>query len=120
MLDFATAGVAISQEMAWDMPNEYGETSISGESDKVFAERLAENSGDRIVVTNHFGGSLGYKSKDHWAAVEDSAVQIASTYTGVFAGFAPILLLNKTNGAHSLAMKRRMRSWPPTMLSLLV
>ncbi len=89
------AGPAVlAQEIAWDMPNEYGETSVSGEADKIFAEILKKKTGGKIVITNHFGGSLGYKSKGHWAAVEDGAVPIASTYTGVFAGFDPIFLLN--------------------------
>ena len=101
--------MAPAQDVAWDMPNEYGETSISGEADKIFAERLAANSGGRIIITNHFGGSLGYKSKDHWAAVEDQAVPIASTYTGVFTGFDPIFLMNNlpfmaTNPTQSKAL----------------
>ena len=108
-LAFGNVSVAMSQEVKWDMPNEYGETSVSGEADKIFAERLAKNSGGRIDITNHFGGSLGYKSKDHWAAVEDSAVPIASTYTGVFTGFDPIFLLNNmpfmaTNPTQSKAL----------------
>ncbi len=95
MLALAAAGFsAKAAEVAWDMPNEYGATSVSGEADTIFAERLAENSGGRIAITNHHGGSLGYKSRDHWAAVEDGAVPLASTYTGVFAGFDPIFLLN--------------------------
>ena len=94
VLTFGAADTAFSQKLAWDMPNEYGETSITGEADKMFAKRLAKNSGGRITITNHFGGSLGYKSKGHWAAVEDGAVPIASTYTGVFTGFDPIFLLN--------------------------
>ena len=109
MLGFGSSGVAFAQDVMWDMPNEYGETSVSGEADKIFAERLAANSDGRIIVTNHFGGSLGYKSKDHWAAVEDSAVPIASTYTGVFTGFDPIFLLNNmpfmaTNPTESKAL----------------
>ena len=105
-----------AQEHAWDMPNEYGETSVSGEADKIFADRLRENSGGRIDITNHFGGSLGYKSKDHWAAVEDQAVQVASTYTGVFAGFDPIFLLNNmpfmaTNPVQSRALIDAASPW---------
>ena len=109
VLGFGTLYTAGAQDVAWDMPNEYGETSVSGEADKIFAARLAANSDGRIVITNHFGGSLGYKSKDHWAAVEDSAVPIASTYTGVFTGFDPIFLLNNmpfmaTNPTQSKAL----------------
>ena len=110
------ASAADAQEIAWDMPNEYGETSVSGEADKIFAERLMQNSGGRIVITNHFGGSLGYKSKDHWAAVEDQAVPIASTYTGVFSGFDPIFLLNNmpfvaTNPLQSRTLLDSARPW---------
>lgn len=110
------ASAAGAQEIAWDMPNEYGETSVSGEADKIFAERLMQNSGGRIVITNHFGGSLGYKSKDHWAAVEDQAVPIASTYTGVFSGFDPIFLLNNmpfvaTNPLQSRTLLDSARPW---------
>ena len=108
-LGFGTLSVAGAQDVMWDMPNEYGETSISGEADKIFAERLAKNSDGRIAITNHFGGALGYKSKDHWAAVEDNAASIASTYTGVFTGFDPIFLLNNmpfmaTNPTQSKAL----------------
>ena len=107
---------AAEAEFAWDMPNEYGATSVSGEADTVFAERLAEATDGRIVITNHHGGSLGYKSRDHWAAVEDEAVPIASTYTGVFAGFDPIFLLNNmpfmaTNPVESKALIDAARPW---------
>ena len=39
---------------------------------------------------HHFGGSLGYKSRDHFTAVEDGAVPLASTYAGTFIGMDPI------------------------------
>ena len=110
------AAPAAAQDYGWDMPNEYGESSVTGEADKIFAERLEENSGGRIVITNHFGGSLGYKSKDHWAAVEDQAVPIASTYTGVFSGFDPIFLLNNmpfvaTDPVQSRTLIEAARPW---------
>ena len=110
------AGPAAAQDFGWDMPNEYGESSVTGEADKIFAERLEANSGGRIVITNHFGGSLGYKSKDHWAAVEDQAVPIASTYTGVFSGFDPIFLLNNmpfvaTDPVQSRTLIEAARPW---------
>jgi len=84
---------ALAQEIRWDMPNEYGEATVTAISDKLFSERLAANSGGRIQITHHFGGSLGFRSIDHWAAVEDGAVPLASTYIGVFTGIDPIFLL---------------------------
>lgn len=98
----AVAGLALAgamspsaqaQEIRWDMPNEYGEATVTAISDKLFSERLAANSGGRIQITHHFGGSLGFRSIDHWSAVEDGAVPLASTYIGVFTGIDPIFLL---------------------------
>ena len=85
--------VAQAQEVRWDMPNEYGEATITGQADKVFSEKLYENSDGRIEITHHFGGSLGFRSIDHWSSVEDGAVPLASTYVGVFTGLDPIFLL---------------------------
>lgn len=84
---------ADAQTIRWDMPNEYGEATITAQADKVFSERLAANSDGRIQITHHFGGSLGLRSIDHWSAVEDGAVPLASTYVGVFTGLDPIFLL---------------------------
>lgn len=84
---------ASAQEVRWDMPNEYGEATVTGKADKVFSELLAANSKGRIEITHHFGGSLGFRSVEHWSAVEDGAVPLASTYVGVFTGLDPIFLL---------------------------
>ncbi|MSP67260.1 MAG: hypothetical protein EXQ96_03995 [Alphaproteobacteria bacterium] len=66
-----------SAQIKWDLPNEYAATSIFGEGDIFFANLLKEKSKGQILVTNHFGGSLGYKSKDHFDAVADGAVPLA-------------------------------------------
>ena len=110
------AVVQAADTINWDMPNEYGATSIPAEADRLFAERVKEKSGGELIITNHFGGSLGYKSRDHWSAVEDGAVPIASTYTGVFAGIDPIFQLQSlpfvaTNPEESKALLDAMRPW---------
>ena len=81
-----------AQTYRWDMPNEYAKAS-GHYYDEIFADKLREATAGAIDITNHYGGALGYKSKDHWKVVEDGAAQIASTYTGVFAGIDPIFLL---------------------------
>ncbi len=113
-LVFATGAQA--DTINWDMPNEYGATSIPAEADRLFAERVKMKSGGNLVITNHFGGALGYKSRDHWSAVEDGAVPIASTYTGVFAGIDPIFQLQSlpfvaTNPKEAKALLDAMRPW---------
>jgi TRAP-type C4-dicarboxylate transport system substrate-binding protein len=86
----AAAGVGLvgsrakAQQLKWDMPTEYQETAITSIADKLFAHKLGEKSSGKIAVVHHFSGSLGYKPKDHWQAVEDGAVPIASSFTGVF------------------------------------
>lgn len=100
---------AQAQEVRWDMPNEYGEATITGQADKVFSKLLEDNSDGRIKITHHFGGSLGFRSVDHWSSVEDGAVALASTYVGVFTGIDPIFILTSmpflaTNPVESKAL----------------
>ena len=78
----------------WDMANEYAATSIHGEGQTIFANVAKEKSGGSIVITNHFGGSIGYKSKEHFDAVGDGALPIANTSMGQVAGIEPIFLLS--------------------------
>ncbi len=84
---------AQAQEFRWDMPNEYGATTVTAIADKVFSDLLERNSGGRIVITHHFGGSLGFRTLEHWAAVEDGAAPLASSFIGAFAGIDPIFTL---------------------------
>jgi TRAP-type C4-dicarboxylate transport system substrate-binding protein len=94
VLALTSAGSLAAQEFRWDMPNEYGETTTVAQSDQVFSALLHERSDGRIQITHHFGGSLGLRSIDHWASVEDGAVPLASTFAGVLTGIDPIFFLN--------------------------
>ena len=88
-----SVGTAAAADMKWDLANEYQASSIFGEGDKFFADKLKELSGGKIEVTLHLGGSLGYKSKDHFDAVGDGAIQLADSYTGARQGFDPIFTM---------------------------
>lgn len=90
----AFSSPATSATVKWDMANEYQESSIHGQGQKVFSETLMKESGGSVVVTNHFGGSIGYKSKEHFDAVGDGALPIANTSMGQVAGIEPIFLLS--------------------------
>jgi len=85
-----TAQAASAQSVRWNMSNEYPPASLAAQGDKEFADRLRERSGGRIQITNQFGGALGIKSADHFVAVEDGAVAIASTPTDKLLGVSPI------------------------------
>lgn len=84
---------ANANDVKWDMSNEYASTSIHGEGDSYFVKRLSENSDGKFAITIHFGGSLGFKSKDHFDAVGDGAVQIADTLAAPLGGIEPLFLL---------------------------
>jgi TRAP-type C4-dicarboxylate transport system substrate-binding protein len=84
---------AANADVKWDMSNEYSSTSIHGEGDSYFVKRLGENSDGKFAITVHFGGSLGFKSKDHLDAVGDGAVQVADTLAGPLGGIDPIFQL---------------------------
>ena len=88
------AGPVSAQNVKWDMANEYQETSIHGQAQKVFTDTAMEASGVTIEITNHFGGSIGYKSKEHFDAVGDGALPIANTSVGQVAGIEPMFLLS--------------------------
>ena len=88
------AGFTFADTVKWDMANEYQDTSIHGQAQQVFTDAVAELSGGSIEITSHFGGSIGYKSKEHFDAVADGALQIANTSMGQVAGIEPMFLLS--------------------------
>lgn len=87
------AGSASAQTMM-DMANEYPPSSIHAETADHFIQALAEASGGSVTVTPHHGGALGYKSVDHYDAVGDGAVQIATSFSGAWSGINPIFLVS--------------------------
>ncbi|MFT4706788.1 MAG: TRAP-type C4-dicarboxylate transport system substrate-binding protein [Ascidiaceihabitans sp.] len=87
-------GPVSAADIKWDMANEYQETSIHGQAQRVFTDTAMEASGGSIEITNHFGGSIGYKSKEHFDAVADGALPIANTSMGQVAGIEPMFLLS--------------------------
>ena len=107
---------AAAQQYKWDMPNEYGATSLPGMADMDFIRLVNEKSGGAIEITAHHGGSLGYKSRQHFTAVEDGAVPIASTYAGTFIGMDPVWKAQSipflaTNPTESRAFFEAERPW---------
>lgn len=88
------AQTSVAQSLSWDLANEYPATSVHGQSAEIFAEKLAELSGGEIQITLHHGAALGYRSVDHFDAVGDGALQLASSYVGAWSGIDPLFLLS--------------------------
>lgn len=88
------AAQAQAQGIVWDMANEYPATSVQGEGDQHFSRLLSEKSGGEIEIVHHFGGALGYRSRDQLDAVADGAIIIANTFIPPLSGIDPIFLLS--------------------------
>ncbi|WP_300648521.1 TRAP transporter substrate-binding protein [Paenalcaligenes sp.] len=78
----------------WDMPNEYPGTSVQGQGDQYFSAKLKEFSQGDIEIVHHFGGALGFRSKDQLDAVADGAVILANTFVPPLGGVNPIFTLS--------------------------
>lgn len=85
----AHTGSAVAQARL-DIANEYPSTSIHAQT----VDRFIAELGDAADVTAHHGAALGYKSGDHYNAVGDGAVPIASSFTGAWSGIKPIFLVS--------------------------
>jgi len=84
---------ARAQGVAWDLADEYGEQALTGKATKFFLAELQAKVGDALTITYQGGGALGYKSADHFDAVEDGAVQAAVTLATQLGGIDPLFNL---------------------------
>lgn len=92
---FAASSMALhAKTYKWDMPNEYPGTSIQGTGDQFFSKKLNEISNGDIEIVHHFGGALGFRSKDQLDAVADGAVMLANTFVPPLGGVNPIFTLS--------------------------
>src|SRR5690606_7181705 len=83
------ASTAVAQEK-WDYSTEYAPTSITGKTAAKFAERVKELSDGKLEIMVHYSGGLGFKSQDHYSAVEDGALPVADTPFNRMNGIYPI------------------------------
>lgn len=85
---FAT--VSSVSAASWDLSTEYAPTSLPGRVNAYFAEKVKELSAGEFTITVHYSGALGFKASDHYSAVEDGALVIASTPFNRMNGINPI------------------------------
>ena len=78
----------------WDLTNEYGFNSFIGVGNQEFADVLKARSGGEVLVTPHFGGALGFKSKDVLDVVGRGAVPMGDAAVGFWIGIDPIFQLS--------------------------
>ncbi len=90
---FAFVNPTYAQKYKWDLSNEHAASTLSGIADAKFAELVKAKSGGQIQITVHYGKALGYKSSEHFTAVEDGSIQLASTPFARLSGIDPIFEL---------------------------
>ncbi len=88
----ASSSEAVAQ-VKWDLTNEYAAHSLIGSGNQFFAERVKALSDGQLLITPHFNGSLGFKSKDVLDAVGRGAVQMGDAAFQFWSGIDPIFQL---------------------------
>lgn len=96
---FAAASLGLlasvaSAQVAMDLANEYPPSSIHAQTADTFIEAVAAASDGAIVITAHHGAALGYRSADHFDAVGDGAIELASSFVGGWSGIDPVFLIS--------------------------
>lgn len=85
---------AAQAPITWNLSNSFGATTLQGEGDLYFADLVTKRSNGRLKIVVHTGGSLGYKSEDHFDLVTDKIVEVANTPGNFLGGVDPLLLLS--------------------------
>ena len=85
---------AAAEAIKWDMADEYGEQALTGQSSKFCLGEINKMAGDTLEITYQGGGVLGYKSADHFDAVQDGGVQSAVTLLTQLGGIDPLFNLS--------------------------
>lgn len=78
----------------WDMSDEYGATALTGQACSFFIDQMKKQVGDKLTINYQGGGALGYKSVDHFDAVQDGGVQAAVTLMTQLGGIDPLFNLS--------------------------
>jgi len=76
-----------------NLANEYQDTTFAAVADKFFIEKVEELTSGSVKINYFPGGSLGFKSADHFDATGDGAIEIADTFIGRLAGIDPVFSL---------------------------
>ncbi len=71
-----------AQSVTWELANEYPATSLAGEGDLYFANRVEELTKGRMHIVPRFDGVLGYKSRAQLSAVASGKLVMADSFAG--------------------------------------
>lgn len=85
------AGAAhAEQNFKLNMAMQYGPTATIGIANQHFADLVKEKTKGTVDITCHFGGALGYTSREAYDAVEEGGVQMTSFAFDNLVGLHPV------------------------------
>jgi len=91
---FFTAAVAAQPATPLRITTEYPATSMPGLGVSTFAEKVAQKSGGRVVLTPSFDASAGFKSGDMVDAVQARKIDAADAFAGGVANKYPLFAVS--------------------------
>ena len=77
-----------------DLATTYSGANLHAETCREVAKRIEKATNGEIVVNVHEGGALGLKDEDHFTAIQDGIVPMASVLMGAAIGTSPIYALS--------------------------
>lgn len=89
-----SSGLANAEPVKWDFSDEYDLTGMTGQAANFCIDEVEKLAGEDIDITYQGGGALGFKSADHFDAVQDGSVQSAVTLLTQLSGVDPIFNLS--------------------------
>ena len=91
---FIGSTAAVAEPVKWDFSDEYDLSGTTGRTAAYCIEEIEKIAGDSIDITYQGGGALGFKSSDHFDAVQDGSVHAAVTLLTQMSGIDPIFNLS--------------------------
>jgi len=85
---------AAGAQVALDLSSEIPPASMHAQMADYFVAAVAEESGGALVITTHHGGALGFRGADHFDAVGDGALDLATSFGGGWVGIEPVFLVS--------------------------
>ena len=90
VLLLSATGAWAEKSVKLDMAMQYGPTNTIGTANQHFADLVKEKTNGTVVITCHFGGALGYTSREGYDAVEEGGVDMTSFAFDNLVGLSPV------------------------------
>ena len=85
---------AVQAETKMDLATTYSGQNLHARTLRDFAQQIKEASNGEIIISVQEGGAMGLKDEDHFTAIADGIVPMASVLMGAAVGTSPIYALS--------------------------